>query len=170
MLFNNKSIITKTQQQKGLLITYTKIGHVISTQGAHDGSSILIISYLQSVNTGCMLTCVHVHYLVDFLLLQCTFLLVRSVYSSQDSACCMLVLSSPSNRSQVTVKDIEKYGPVLRAGVRSHNDVKKKYDEISFEAFVKYEQQASLKGCKDVFQVKCSLVISAILFDFSYLL
>ena len=78
----------------------------------------------------------------------------------------MHVLSFVSNRSQVTVKDIEKCGPVLRAGVRNHNDVRKKYDEISFDAFDYYsnsEHQASEKVCSDVFQVKCSLVISAIL-------
>ena len=82
----------------------------------------------------------------------------------------MHVLSSVLNRSQVTVKDIEKCGPVLRAGVRNHNDVRKKYDEISFDAFDNYSNSEHEKVCSDVFQVKCSLVISEILYNYSYLL
>ena len=72
----------------------------------------------------------------------------------------MHVLSSLSNRYQVTVENIAKYGPVLRAGVRSHNDVKKKYKQVSDKAFYQYsnsEHQASQKVCKDVFQVKVIL-------------
>lgn len=86
---------------------------------------------------------------------------------------CMYVLSSESNRSQVTATDIAKCEPVLIAGVRNHNDVKKKYEEISFDAFDKYsksEHQVYKKVCSDIFQVKCSLGISAMLYNFSYLL
>ena len=66
----------------------------------------------------------------------------------------------------MTVKGIAKYEPVLRAGVRNHNYVRKKYDTISCEAFYKYsnpEHQAFQKVHKNVFQVKYSLIISAIL-------
>ena len=60
-------------------------------------------------------------------------------------------------RYQVTVEDVAKYEPVMRAGVRNHNDVRKEYETISQEAFHKYsnpEHQASQKVCKAVFQVK----------------
>lgn len=69
----------------------------------------------------------------------------------------MHIHSSLSNRCQVTVEDVAKYEPVLRAGVRNHNDVRRKYDAISYEAFHKYsnpEHQASKEVCKAVFQVK----------------
>lgn len=69
----------------------------------------------------------------------------------------MDILSSLSNRCQVTVKDVAKYEHVMRAGVRNHNDVKRKYEMISYEAFHKYsnpEHQVYQKVCKAVFQVK----------------
>ena len=75
----------------------------------------------------------------------------------------MHVCMSLSYRSQVTVKDIAKCGPVLRAGVRNHNDLRKTYDKISLAACHDPNYRASREVCKDVFQVKCSLVISAIL-------
>ena len=65
---------------------------------------------------------------------------------------CTLFLSY---RSQVTVKDIAKCGPVLRAGVRNHNDVRKMYDKISSEAIDNPKHKASREVCKDVFQVNC---------------
>lgn len=77
---------------------------------------------------------------------------------------------SLSNRNQVTIQDVAKHDPVLRTGVRNHNDVKKKYYTISQEAFLSFkslniEPQASRKVCRDLFQVKVnfSLAISTIL-------
>ena len=56
----------------------------------------------------------------------------------------------------MTVEEVAKYEPVMRAGVRNHNDVRRKYETISSEAFHKYsnpKDQAS-QVCKAVFQVK----------------
>ena len=61
----------------------------------------------------------------------------------------------------MTVQDIEKYEPVLRPGVRNHNDVKKRYNAFSKEAFDSFvrlnkEHQESQKVYRDkiIFQVK----------------
>ena len=71
----------------------------------------------------------------------------------------------------MTVQDVVKYEPVLRPGVRNHNDVKKKYYTISQEAFrcfksLNIKPQTSQKVCRDVFQVKVnfSLAISPTLY------